>query len=591
MSLDDVKRRILAKADLATLIGEKTALSQRSGQMTGCCPFHPEKTPSFYVYQDHYHCYGCKAHGDAITFVRETEGMGFVEALRWLAQRTGVEVPELDEARGRMGARRQDASLFKMMAEAQAFFVEQLATPHGEAALSYLQKRGFTAASIAAYGFGTTPPEGFGLVRYLRGKGFSERDMLDCSLATGSARDGRAYDFLRARVTLPIRDGQGRIVAFGGRTLDGSQPKYLNSRESKLFDKSHTLFGFDQARKVMRERGRAIVTEGYMDTLMLWQEGFPETVACLGTAFTEHHLKQLRHATGACVLLFDGDRAGQQATLAAVSVALLVPEVQVRAVALSGGEDPDSFVRAHGAATLERRLSQGVDLLDYAVREKLKATHALAVPDLVHKEFVPWLAKVSDRLQRSFLVARISQLTGIPAGNLESQLRSLMPSLPGRPAVSVAAKTRPVELDPLAMEVFGHVFHAQPGELEPTEVRDLVARILELGPEHEALLDEFLAALAKGESPASQPTGRWTEALDPEVQKLIDRLQLAAKAFSCSDRRSRLKRIHEEAQRRSIKAQVHRLKAEMLKIAADPARASEMSQILKSIGDLTRGMG
>ena len=329
-SLDDVKQRILTRVPLADLVGETVQLD-RGTTPKGCCPFHAEKSGSFYVYPNRYYCYGCKAGGDAIEFVRKTQGLGFVEALRFLAGRYNIEATELDEADRQFGRQKEEASLFEMLAVAQDYFSELLWTPAGEETRAYLTGRGYSADSIKDYGFGLTPEESFGLVRFLRSKNFREADMIEASLATKSTRDNRTFDFFRSRITIPIRDGQGRIIAFGGRTTDNNPAKYLNSRDSVLFDKSNTLYGFDRARKVMRQRGRAILVEGYMDTLQLWQSGFPETVACLGTSFTEYHLKQLKHATSKVVLLLDGDEAGQRATLAAVNVALSArPECQRR---------------------------------------------------------------------------------------------------------------------------------------------------------------------------------------------------------------------------------------------------------------------
>ena len=216
-----------------------------------------------------------------------------------------------------------------------------------------------------------------------------------------------------------------------------------------------------------------------MDTLQLWQAGLPEVVACMGTAFTEpHQLKLLRHATSQVILLFDGDSAGQKATLAAVNIALAVPEVHVRAVSLSGGEDPDSFIRKHGLAALEAELEKAVDLLDFAVAERLKTTPSLAIPSVVSSEFVPWLAHISDRLQRSYLIARIANLTGIPAAHIESQLHGTPATGPRRQsakasaeaAESQAVKAQLVpwpELDLMGFDLFGHIYHAPAGGANP----------------------------------------------------------------------------------------------------------------------------
>lgn len=601
-SLDDLKRRLLARAPLADLIGETVALERRAGHLVGCCPFHAEKTPSFYVYPDHYHCYGCKEHGDAISFVRQKQGLGYVDALRHLAAKYGVEAPELEESRSRLDRQRQDASLFKMMLDTQELYTANLHGPHGAEARAYLVGRGLSEASLKDFGFGLTPQEPWGLHRHLRSKGYHLDDMVACSLCSISARDGKPLDFLRRRVTLPIHEAQGRIVAFGGRTLDGAHPKYLHSSANRLFDKSSVLFGLNRARAATAARGRAIVTEGYMDTLMLWQAGFPETVAALGTAFNETQLRQLSHATSLVILLFDGDTAGQKATLAAVNVALAVPKVRVKAAVLPDGVDPDDFVREHGAPALEALLAGSVDLFDLAIRDLLKKTPPLGVPDLVQNTFVPWLAQLPDELQSSFLMSRVAQLTGIPAATMARQLAGADPAAAQAARAAKAAaradgrgKVAPIPargpLSALArttVELFGHVYHSAPGELDAAALQTAARTQIDLGPEHQALLDELLLSLAAGEAPAQRPLGLWTAALDPELATLLGQLATAAAAYDCNDRPARVALILAEDRRRQAKATIQRLKGEVSRAAADPARAPEVTQILRTIAELTK---
>ncbi|MBM4253751.1 MAG: toprim domain-containing protein, partial [Deltaproteobacteria bacterium] len=437
--------------------------------------------------------------------------------------------------------------------------------------------------------------------RHLRQKGFREEDMISCSLATASARDGRALDFLRGRVTIPIRDQHGRVIGFGGRTMDGAQPKYLNSRETALFDKSHTLFGFDAARTAMRSRGRAIVVEGYMDTLQLWQSGFPEAVACLGTAFTSAQLKLMKAATAAVVLLFDGDSAGQKATLSAVRVALSVPEIQVKAAVLPPGEDPDSFVRTHGAEALQKLLDSSVELLDFAVRERLRAVPPLQVPEVVAKEFVPWLTQIPERIQRSFLLTRIAHLTGIDAHVIAGQIpnepggsreiRPLAGDTATGPGASATKAPREVPLPPLdraSIDLFGHVFHAQPSECDLQTIKQEVTAKLDLGVEHAALLDEMMGFLAQGLTPSAQPPHAWQSVYHPELQALVDQLRRSAKAFVCDNRRDRFKQLFVVMEQKKQRELVAQLKAEMSRASRDPARRHEVTEILMTIQELTK---
>lgn len=270
MSVDDAKNRILSKVTLADVIGDTVNLTERGGRPVGCCPFHAEKTPSFVIYDDRYHCFGCKENGDAIEFVRKTQGLSFIESLKFLASRFGVEAPELEKSSQDLASQKRQASQYSMMLAAQKFYAEELQSPRGQEARRYLNERGFSDENIVAFGFGLTPPEGYGLIRALRRQNYGEDQMVECGLATMSSRDNSKYDFFRGRLMIPIREPQGRVIAFGGRTMDGHKAKYINSRDSKMYDKSRTLFGFDRARTTIREKGRAIVVEGYMDTLQLW---------------------------------------------------------------------------------------------------------------------------------------------------------------------------------------------------------------------------------------------------------------------------------------------------------------------------------
>ena len=596
--IDEVKRRILGRVDLVALIGERTKLSQKAGHFVGLCPFHAEKTPSFYVYPDGYHCFGCHAHGDAIDFTREQQGLGFIDALRWLASKFAIEATELDESRGLRQRHLQEASLYKMMLAAQEYYGQCLAAPPGAQALTYLTERGYSPESLRSFGFGITPPDGAGLYRYLKGKGFGDEAMAACSLTDVSAKDGRPFDFLRRRLTLPIHDPQGRVIAFGGRTLDGSQPKYLNSRDSILFDKSRTLFGFHRARVAMRERGRAIVVEGYMDALMLWQAGFPETVACMGTALTQSHLKLLTHATRQVVLLLDGDSAGRRATLAAVSTALSVPAIAVRTALLPEGEDPDTFVQRQGPDALQALLQGSRDLLDHAIQERIRSTHALGVPELIRTELLPWLALLDDPVQRGFLVARVAQLTGVARDVLDGPLRHGQPAVARQNAGTFPtpeAKAQPVRtdrplppMDRMTFDLFGHAFHARPGEVSPAGLRAAADSHLELAPEYQVLFDEIISLLTSGVAPAAQPLSAWTTATDRRLLAVLEKLAATAGAFACQDRQERVAKLALEMKRLRLKGQITDLKGHLGRAAGLGDSGDEARRLLAAITALTR---
>jgi len=503
-SLDDAKRRILAKVSLEALIQELVPLTRRGVRLTGLCPFHAEKSPSFYVFDDHYHCFGCHAHGDAISFVRQTKELGFVETLRYLANKYGVDAPELDENAKYQQRRGEQTALFRLMVEAQEFFAAELAGPRGSEARSYLMGRGFSAERISEFGFGLTAAEHFGLVRHLRGLRHRDEDIVKVGLGSISTKTGNLYDFFRERIMIPIRDVNGRVIAFGGRTTVNDPAKYKNSMATTLFDKSSVLFGLDRAKDHMKQRGRAIIVEGYMDALCLWQEGFGEVAAAMGTAFNARQLKQIQNHAKCreVILLFDGDQAGLNATLEAIEVALAFPNLRVRAALLTGGEDPDTFVRKHGAAALEDLLKASQDLIEVAIATQLRGSTSAAVPALVNEKFVPWLMRVQDPIQQSYLLNLVSARTGVSAETLNRQLRSLRwGPQSGKPSVrpvdhasvatenddddfKIALPTRP--LTPVEEGFLGHVYHGKPGEIDAAVAIDFLKKELNLEPLWEA---------------------------------------------------------------------------------------------------------
>ena len=608
MSLEDLKRRILTRVPLEGLFGEHgVLLKNQSGHWVGKCCFHDYGTPSLHIYSDnHYHCFGCKAHGDAITFVRETQGLGYIESLRYLAGRYGIEAPELDRPRSAS----REAPLYRILQETQEFFTTNLWSPHGEEARAYLAGRGFVPDTIRSFGFGLTPHEGFGLVRHLRNKGFREADMITASVATAATDSKRSYDFFRNRLIIPIYDPQGRLIAFGGRTLDGHSAKYVNSRETPVFLKSQTLYGLDKARPAMRQRGRSIVVEGYMDTLMLRQHGFMETVGILGTALNIEHLKILERSTSLCYLVLDADQAGQSTTLETVNLALAVPRLELRAVKLpEASKDPDEFIRKHGAEAFEDLLRQGRDLFAYTIAERVRHTPSLALPDLVQQEFVPWLTRVGDPLKSEILAARIAQLTGVSTDRIMPAVRdarralaaaarvrsrgTISPvamALPPDSSKIVAAPIKP--LPNLDFEVFGLIFHAQPAEFDCDFIEQQVLRELELELPYQDLLSEMLQKLRHGVLPATLSLLEYPSSTAPEVAVVLDRLTLERKLFIGAGRADRLNRVFAEKRRLRLKAEMTRLASELsrLQMLAESENDLQIQEILCALADMRRSL-
>ncbi|PZO90808.1 MAG: DNA primase [Sphingomonas sanxanigenens] len=359
-----------ARTTLSALIGKTVKLQRAGREFRACCPFHNEKTPSFYVNDEKgfYHCFGCSAHGDAIRWLTDQRGLPFMDAVKELAAVAGMEVPAPDP-RSAEKAERAD-TLHGVMAEAQRWFGEQLDGIAGAAARAYLDKRGVTDATRRAFGLGFAPDSRGKLRTALKSAG--DPLLVEAGLLI-QVEEKEPYDRFRDRLMIPIRDQRGRVIAFGGRIIGQGEPKYLNSPDTPLFDKGRTLYNLDKASAAARKAGRIIVVEGYMDVIALAQAGIGEVVAPLGTALTEAQLERLWRIAEVPILCFDGDGAGQKAAVRAAmrALPLLEPGRSLSFLTLPGGQDPDDLVRAGGPAAFESLLASPEPLVDRLWRHAL----------------------------------------------------------------------------------------------------------------------------------------------------------------------------------------------------------------------------
>jgi DNA primase len=354
---------------VSTVVGRRVKLSRAGREMKGCCPFHNEKSPSFFVNDDKgfYHCFGCGAHGDVIRFMVEQDGLGFIDAVKALAQEAGMELPEqTPEAREREAVA---VTLYDVTAAAATLFTSDLHGSAGAVARDYLARRGVSDATAAAFGLGFAVDSRTRLRAGLASHGDSkliETGLLILPEPGDGGRSGEPYDRFRRRLMFPIRDPRGRVIGFGGRILGDGQPKYLNSPDTPLFDKGRTLYNLDRAGPVARKSQRLIVVEGYMDVIGLAQAGFADAVAPLGTALTEAQMGLMWRLVPEPVLCFDGDAAGQRAGLRAAlrALPLLEPGRSLRFATLPAGQDPDDLVRARGAAAFDAVLAAAEPLID-----------------------------------------------------------------------------------------------------------------------------------------------------------------------------------------------------------------------------------
>lgn len=363
---------MLSRVDIVEVVGRHVELKKAGINHKGLCPFHGEKSPSFIVSptRQTYHCFGCGVHGDAVRFLMEHSGMGFIDAVRELAQQVGLPVPEDDSSpqeRERAAALKQrQVTLTEVLAKAGEYYKQQL--KDSPRAIGYLKGRGLSGRIAAQFGLGYAPDSWRGLANVFPqyGDPLLEESGLVISQegASGEEADRKRYDRFRDRVMFPIRSMQGDVIGFGGRILDKGEPKYLNSPETAVFVKGRELYGLFEARSALRERGYVLVVEGYMDVVALAQSGFPNAVATLGTACTAEHLQKLFRFTDSVVFSFDGDAAGRRAAGRALTAALphATDTRTIRFLFLPPEHDPDSYVREHGEAAFEQCIQQAVPL-------------------------------------------------------------------------------------------------------------------------------------------------------------------------------------------------------------------------------------
>ena len=375
--LDELRSRVT----LSSVIMRTTKLQRAGREWKACCPFHNEKTPSFTVSDEKgfYHCFGCQAHGDVISWMTDQRGLSFMDAVKELAAEAGMEVPALDPRAARQAEER--AGLHEVMQAAQDWFAASLEAPGGAKAREYLASRGFNVRTVERFGFGFAPNERQAMKASL--KQFDETLLIEGGLRI-AVEDKEPYDRFRNRLMLPIHDARGRVIAFGGRILeaDSKAPKYLNSPDTPLFDKGRTLYNLHRAGPASRQSGRMIVVEGYMDVIALAAAGFEDAVAPLGTALTERQIELLWRMVETPILCFDGDAAGQRAAMRAIERALplLRPAHSLAIVRLPAGLDPDDLLKAKGRGAMEKLLAEPATLLD-ALWEFERAAQPLRTPE------------------------------------------------------------------------------------------------------------------------------------------------------------------------------------------------------------------
>lgn len=417
---------LIARADIVEVIGSRVQLKKAGREYKACCPFHNEKSASFWVSPEKqfYHCFGCGAHGTVLRFLMEHDHMAFPEAVEELATRLGLEVPH--EGPSAPGTRRLDEPLYEVMGRVARFYTEALA--RDERARQYITRRGLDRETVEKFGIGYAPNSWNEVLRKFGGSDEMRRTLADLGLIVERDRvqtreADRYYDRFRDRIMFPIRDSRGRVIAFGGRILDQGEPKYLNSPETVLFHKGRELYGLYETRRARSNLKRLLVVEGYMDAVRLHQHGINYAVATLGTATTPEHFKRIFRLVSEVIFAFDGDRAGRAAAWRALQHAL--PEArqgrEIRFLFLPDGHDPDSLVGEEGAEAFERRLDDTLPLSEYLIRELSEQS------DMSHADgrarfseaARPLWSKLPEGVYRELMLARIAEVVGIAPQRLQ----------------------------------------------------------------------------------------------------------------------------------------------------------------------------
>ena len=474
--IDDV----VARTDIVDLIDNKVPLKKAGKNYQACCPFHNEKSPSFSVSPEKqfYHCFGCGAHGNAISFLMEYEQLEFVEAIEELARLHSLDVPR-ENTGGKPQkypsvSREQKQSDYEMMELAARYYQHSLKhDSNSKLVIEYLKNRGLSGEVAQAYGLGYAPDSWDGAMKTLAKTPEQRQQLVDLKVLTQNDK-GRTYDFFRNRVMFPIRDKRGRVVGFGGRVLDDSTPKYLNSPETRVFHKGSELYGLYQAKQAYTSLERVLIVEGYMDVVSLAQQGIKYAVAALGTATTPEHMQLLFRSTRQVICCYDGDRAGRDAAWRALENAMahLKDGVDLRFTFLPDGEDPDTMVQKEGKEAFEQRLGQAKPLLDY-----------------FFEHFVSELDITSDAGKSALLAQAKPLIEQVPSDYYKEALLSKLARLIGKDVDKLAVNNP----SPVA-EVKRHQT-----EFQITPMRRAIGLLLQ----HPELAKEipFIPALAKAELP------------------------------------------------------------------------------------------
>ncbi len=495
---------LLARNPIEDVVGRHVTLRRSGANMFGLCPFHGEKTASFSVAPDKgiYYCFGCHKGGGAINFVMEMEGLTYPDAVRSLAKQCGMEVPEDDQYQSRY---RQQERLWALCKEAARYFHTQLYSEAGAQGLAYAQKRGMPKSTLTTFGIGFAPDSWNGLIMAMKAKGYTEQELKDAGLV--SEKGGRIYDRFRNRVMFPIIDVRGNIIGFGGRVMDDSTPKYLNSPETVIFNKRKNLFALNLARK--SKLGYLILVEGYMDAIALHQYGFDCAVASLGTSLTEEHATLISRYVEQVVLIYDGDEAGQRATKRAIPI-LERAGIRVKVLQMKDAKDPDEFLKKFGADKFKLLLEESSNRVEYQLNA-IARKYDLRVDDQrirFVQEAAELICTLDSSVKREIYSGRVAQAAQITEDSMKMEVskafkrrlareRKQQEKIDLAPAQTMQPKTRAVRYDNMKSAMAEEVIVAQalldPTLMSETDLKGAAFSVPLLGRVYDQLLSMYKA--------------------------------------------------------------------------------------------------
>lgn len=411
---ENVIEEIRLKNDIADVISSYVTLKRSGSNYTGLCPFHNEKTPSFMVsdVKQIFHCFGCGVGGDAVSFIRRIENLEYVDALKFLAKRAGITIPDDDYERG--GVRK--GRILELNRATARFFHECLKqSPEG---INYLRGRKLADRTIKRFGLGFAPNDWDSYPNAMRRAGFTDEEMIAARLCGKSEKNGKLYPYFRNRVMFPIFDATGAVIAFGGRVMDGSEPKYLNSPDTPAFKKSRNLYALNYAKDAVNDK-EIILCEGYMDVIALHAAGFQNTVATLGTALTQEQARIIKRYADRVVLCYDGDGAGRKAAERAIGI-LGEVDLEIKVIQLTEAKDPDEFIKRFGSEAFRKLIDASASSFDFKLRN-IFMKYDMSSPDAklsAAKDICYEAARIPSRVERELYVMRASQTLGITVDTL-----------------------------------------------------------------------------------------------------------------------------------------------------------------------------